>query len=287
MPKQPRFFAVLFTWGFALSVAGAACAEVEVLTLKYRNAEQLLPVLSPLVESGGAVSGTQNQIIVRASRRNIDEIKRVISSIDSQPRRLAILLRQDNAENVQGSSAGGEGSIHSRGGGELRASIAGSRNSNEDRVSQRVQVLEGYPATIFIGQSVPVPSRSMTGAVTGANQGVLMTETITYRDINTGFEVVPRLAGDMVQLQISPRRETRDSADVGNARGNRDSPGIPVPGSVNTQRISTTASGRLGEWFELGGVSQEESRQNTGQVRSSRVERRDTRRVWVKVEELK
>jgi hypothetical protein len=88
-------------------------------------------------------------------------------------------------------------------------------------------------------------------------------------------------------LEISPRRETRDSADVGNARGTRDGLGSPVLGSVNTQRISTTVSGRLGEWFELGGVSQEESRQNIGQVHSSRGERRDTRRVWVKVEELK
>lgn len=282
MPIRIRLLALL---GFFFAcLGGVAHADMEVLELKYRNAEQVLPVLQPLVEAGGAISGTRNQIILRASRRNIDEIRRVLAKIDSPPRRLTISVRQDSAENVQGVAAGVEGSIHSRGGGELRANVVGSRNSRDERVSQRVQVLEGYAATILVGQSVPVPTRSISGAVTGANQGVLTAETITYRDINTGFDVVPRLTGEMVQLEISPRREARDSRDN---RDTRDMLGNSAAVTVNTQRIATTAGGRLGEWFELGGVSQEASRQGAGQVHSSRGERRDTRRVWVKVEEIK
>ena len=118
----------------------------------------------------------------------------------------------------------------------------------------------------------PISARAASRTYSGANQGVLIAETITYRDIATGFEVVPRLSGDMVQLEISPRRET---------------PGNAGPGSVNSQRITTTASGRLGEWFELGGVSQEVSRQSSGLLYGSSGERRDTRRVWVRVEEIK
>jgi hypothetical protein len=245
---------------------------VEVLTLKYRNAEQVLPLLRPLVEPGGGISGMQNQIILRASRRNIDEIRRVLASIDNQPRRLRISVRQDAADNVQGSGGGIGGSINSRGGGEVRARVFDSRNTSDERIGQQLQVLEGYPATINVGQSVPVVTRSVTGGLTGANQGLLTSETITYRDVGTGFEVVPRVSGDMVQLEISPRRET-----LGNAG----------PGSTNTQRITTTASGRLGEWFELGGVTQEESRQNSGLLYGSSGERRDDRRVWVRVDEIK
>jgi type II secretory pathway component GspD/PulD (secretin) len=255
-----------------IGMSGTARADVEVIALKYRNAEQLLPMLRPLVEPGGAVSGMQNQIILRASRRNIEELRRVVASIDTQPRRLMISVRQDTAENVQGGAAGVAGTINSRGGGEIRGQVFDSRNVSDERISQRLQVLEGYPATINVGQSVPVPSRSVTGGVTGANQGFLIAETVTYRDIGTGFEVVPRVSGDMVQLEISPRRET---------------PGNAGPGSVNSQRITTTASGRLGEWFELGGASQQESRQNSGLTYGSSGERRDIRRVWVRVEEIK
>jgi len=255
-----------------VAVAGLVHADVEVLTLKYRNAEQVLPILRPLVEPGGAVSGMNNQIILRASRGNIDELRRVLASIDTRPRRLMILVRQDTAENIQGSGGGLSGSINSRGGGELGARVFDSRNASDERLIQRLQVLEGYPATINVGQSVPVPSRNVTGAVTGANQGFLISETITYRDIGTGFEVVPRVSGDTVQLEISPRRET---------------PGNAGPGSVNSQRITTTASGRLGEWFELGGASQQESRQSSGLLYGSSGERRDVRRVWVRVEEIK
>lgn len=270
MPKRSRLFAWFAL--FALCIAGAARADVEVFTLKYRNAEQVLPILRPLVEPGGAVSGMQNQIILRASRRNIDELRRVLASIDNQPRRLMISVRQDTADNVQGRGAGVGGTVNSQGGGDIRARVFDSRNSSDERISQRLQVLEGYPATINVGQSVPVTTRNVIGAVTGANQGAIISETTTYRDANTGFEVVPRVSGDIVQLEISPRRETLGAAGQG---------------SINSQRITTTASGRFGEWFELGGVSQDESRQSSGILYGSSAERRDIRRVWVRVDEIK
>ena len=269
--SKPLHLIALFVL-FALGFAGPAHADVEVLTLRYRNAEQVLPILRPLVESGGAVSGMQNQIVVRASRRNIDEIRRVLASIDSQPRRLMILVRQDTADNVQGRGAAVGGTINSQGGGDIRARVFDSRNSADERTSQRLQVLEGYPATINVGQSVPVTTRSTIGSVTGANQGALISETTAYRDASTGFEVVPRVSGDTVQLEISPRRET-----IGGAG----------PGSINSQRITTTVSAKLGEWFELGGVSQDEWRQANGVLYGSSSERRDIRRVWVRVDEIK
>ena len=209
---------------------------------------------------------------LRASRRNIDEIRRVLASIDNQPRRLMISVRQDTADNVQGRGASVGGSISSQRGADIRAHVFDNRNSSDESMSQRLQVLEGYPATINVGQSVPVTTRSTIGSVAGANQGGLVSETTTYRDASTGFEVVPRVSGDMVQLEISPRRETLGGAG---------------PGSINSQRITTTASGRLGEWFELGGVSQDESRQGAGILYGSSGERRDIRRVWVRVEEIK
>ena len=40
-------------------------------------------------------------------------------------------------------------------------------------------------------------------------------------------------------------------------------------------------------WFELGGASQDESRQASGLLARTSALRQDVRRVWVKVEEIK
>jgi hypothetical protein len=73
--------------------------------------------------------------------------------------------------------------------------------------------------------------------------GVVVSETLVQRDLGTGFVAVPQLNGDRVTLDISPRDDTLG----------------PLPGSVNTQRLVTTVSGRLGEWLELGGSVGEQS----------------------------
>jgi O-acetyl-ADP-ribose deacetylase (regulator of RNase III) len=56
------------------------------------------------------------------------------------------------------------------------------------------------------------------------------------RDLASGFEVVPRLAGGGVALEIVQQRET---------------PGFRR-GSVHGQRLATSMQARLGEWVEIG-----------------------------------
>ncbi len=47
-------------WGQAL----------EVISLRHRSAEQLLPQIAPFVEPGGALSGMNDKLFLRASPRN-------------------------------------------------------------------------------------------------------------------------------------------------------------------------------------------------------------------------
>ena len=90
------------------------------------------------------------------------------------------------------------------------------------------------------------------------------------RDQTTGFEVVPRLSGDRVFLDIAAQRESfRDS------------------GAVQGQRASSAVSARLGEWFELGGIASGGVRDERGILSASSARSADSRRVWVKVEELR
>jgi hypothetical protein len=244
--------------GLLLLIAGLpAWAEMEVIALKYRTAEQVLPVLRPLMESCGALSGVNNQLVIRASRANIAELRKVINSVDVAPRRFMISVRQD---------AGGAGNSGEPGGTASAARVYDSRSARETRMEQRIQAMEGTPAFIQIGSSVPVTNR----VVTQGPGGAVVTDSIAYRDATAGFEVVPRVAGDRVMLDISPRRDA-----------------IAAGGAIGVQRMASTASGRLGEWFELGGASQDESRQAGGMVAGTSALRQDVRRVWVRVEEIK
>ncbi len=255
-----------------------AAAEVEIIPLRHRTADQVLPVLQPLVERDGALSGMQNQIIIRASAANISDIKRVLASIDTPVRRLLISVRQEQSGSGERRDIAAGGTIASGGGGRVvigtdaprrpgvsvRLGEAGTRGG--EQITQQVQTIEGSPAFIRIGSetTLPVSSRTITPFGTVAQSGVAI------REANTGFAVLPRLAGDRVTLEISPQRE------------------VPGPGgTVHSQRLVTTVSGRLGEWMELGGLTQTQSAQRSGVLADTRELRDEGRRVWVRVEELR
>jgi hypothetical protein len=56
-----------------------------------------LPHLLPFVEPGGAVNGMNDKLFVRASARNLAEIRQLVAALDTPQRRLMISLRQDGA----------------------------------------------------------------------------------------------------------------------------------------------------------------------------------------------
>ena len=256
--------------------ASAAADDLEVITLKYRTAEQLIPVIRPLLAPGGAVSGMQNQLILRTSKSNLQDIKKMLVSLDAMPRRLMIYVRQSaegaGAQNgaelssrIGGAATGAQHMEQERHG--VTARIYETRGARDERITQQIQVMEGNAATIQIGQSVPVATPTVTRSI----NGIAFTDTVAYRDFVTGFEVVPRVSGERVFLDLSPRRET--------PTGSR--------GGGDVQRASTTASGRLGEWFEIGGSMRNDARSDSGLLLGAAGQRKDKQSIWVKVEEIK
>jgi hypothetical protein len=260
---------------------GLACArgdDVEVIALKYRTAEQLIPTLQPMVEPGGAISGMQSTLVIRASRANLAQLRQIVATLDTMPRRLLISVRQDAGAAFEQRSAGVSGTV---GGGDVRVGIneppqrrAGVsvgatdlRGSIDDRVTSQVQALEGSPAFIATGQSVPVHNT----VVTPTPGGRVVQSTTSFQNLGTGFHVIPRVAGDRVFLDIAPQRAT---------------PGGHGPGSANVQQIVTTASGRLGEWFPLGGVDRAAATARSGVLQGSAGVRTGSSSVWVKVDEI-
>ncbi len=282
-----RLITLLFCLLPALALAQQ---EMEIIPLKNRTVDQVMPVIRPLVEPGGALSGMNNQLILRASRKNRDEIKQALAALDTPARQLVIRVTQnrDAAMNRSGAEAfGSVGNDHVRvtqsptgvaaGGGTVvikqgssavGAQVVETRSTRTASAAQSVQVVEGGRAFINVGQSIPLP---MQQVVLGPG-GAIVTNTTVYRDIGQGFYAEPRLAGDRVMLDISPQFDTPGSAGYG---------------SVNTQRVSTSISGRLGEWIELGGSGQQAAGSQRGNLSVGTSDIRDNRSIWLLVEEVK
>lgn len=256
-----RFLALI------LLAAPAAFAQgtLEVIPLSHRTAEQVLPVLRPLLEPGGAMSGQSNQLIVRTSAANLAQIRAALAAIDRPLRRLTISVRFDNAQQEVRTGVDADARISNRGSSaDLR--IADSRSALEERVDQRIQVLEGGRAMIATGESRPLRERQVFRTPGGA----VVTEGTVIQEAATGFEVVPRLSGGNVYLEIAPQRENF-AAGAG--------------GAMRSERAATTVGGRLGEWIELGAASASSERSRSGSLSSRQSASAGERRIWVKVDE--
>ncbi len=261
------------------ALAAFGQGSLEIVPLRHRSAEQVIPVLRPLVEAGGTLSGQGYQLFVRTSPENLMDLRRALAAIDTPQRRLMISVRFDASAEATRSAIDARGTLRS---GDVTLSnqrfpterthvetrIVSNRSASDERVDQRVQVLEGSRAFISTGQSRPLQQRQV---YTGPG-GTTVQNTTVIQNIDTGFEVMPRVSGNTVHLEISPQRET---------------PGALGPGSVQSQRVGTSVSVQLGEWVELGGAIESSAGTAGGTLSSRDARTSDVRRVWVRVEELR
>jgi hypothetical protein len=91
------------------------------------------------------------------------------------------------------------------------------RFDNATEASQRVQALDGVPSVILLGASRPVRERQYIPTPAG----VIPQEVTVVQQSTAAIEVIPRVAGERVEVEISKRK----------------------------------VNGRLGEWFEVGQVA--------------------------------
>jgi len=264
---------------------------LEVITMQHRNTNDVIQILQPLVVPGGTVTGMNNQLIIKTTPENMAELKRVLESLDRSPRRLLISVRQDSAGTTHGEEQALSGkyssgemtteindpahtqdglvvSAQDKKGNVVRYHRQDSRGDSSEQNSFRVQATEGYPAFINVGQSIPVPNR--TTYVTP--NGVVTNDATEYVDATSGFYVLPRLNGDQVTLQVAP---TLSKASTG---------GMPV---FDVQNVETTATGRLGEWLEVGGINQGSSGNGRRILSSSNRQGQVSNTIFIKVDEVK
>jgi hypothetical protein len=276
----------------ALLVAAQAYADattVEVITLQSRTAEEVIPVLRPFVGSEGTISGMRDQLIVRTNPSSLRKIKKILTRIDTRPRQLMITVRQKNitrkqlegemaasgkvtigdnvSVTVRSKGSAGTGAVeYNRGKDTLRGRGQSAERYEAGSDIQQIRVIEGSQAFIRTGSSVPIPERT----IVRHSGRVRVIGSTYYRDVTSGFYILPRLVEDKVILEISPHRET-----------------MKQEGKIQFQTAATRVMGRLGEWIEIGDIERLSSERKTEIVAGDKRGGSERHGIFVKVEETK
>jgi type II secretory pathway component GspD/PulD (secretin) len=252
-----KTFAITLFTVCCLFITAASADEntVRVYTLRYQIAESLLPTINNILLSGESINAYNNELVVNASSASQDNVAQLLQVLDKPLRSILISVRNDSAGNSVNNNAsisGGirTGEVYLGAGGpvyrEQRGNNSGViiqgngvrvQSSHEVRQTssqqeQRVRAIEGSPAWISTGQSIPYRGTDQWGNA-----------IVEYENADRGFYVTARIIGDRVQLDISTSNDQL-SEDPRKRR----------IGIIDTQHLQTATSGSIGEWIHLGGI---------------------------------
>jgi hypothetical protein len=285
------------------SLTGTLSAQqltTEVFPLGYRTASELVPVLRPVVSPDGSISGISGQLVVTATPAQMQEVRRLLATLDKAPARLLITVRRDRSEHIEHDSASvqartdnvsishggvivGEGDATGGIGSEsVSVDVKSDRSREQREVVQRVQVIEGREAYISIGEEIPVRNR---GISTGPG-GVYRYDSTEYYPAVTGVYAITRLKGENVFVDLSTTsRERTGKGIIRTGREDRKfyrQSGHPV----SRADLSTTVTGKLGEWIAIGAVDQVGNSTQDGILATKKMLSESMYGMYIKVEKV-
>ena len=271
-------------FGCLLLASAAQANPLATIRLENRPAEEVIPVVEPMLADGDAISGRGFTLFVRTSPATLAQVREMIAALDVAARTLQISVFQGSTRALGalgidgrlriagedgsvaigtrrdgGNAAGGSVTYGTRGG-SASVSATGTRLRLRDNPVHQVRVSEGMAGYIETGKRIPIFSGTQWIGSDTVSGG------IEYQDVVTGFYVLPRVNGERVTLEISPFKNA--------LRG----------GNIETQSARTTLFGRVGEWLLVGGVSEqlERARSGSGSYTSTR-SRRDEG-IWIRAD---
>lgn len=240
---------------------------METVDLRHRSAEEIQPLIVPLMEPGEVALSSGGTLILRATPRRLEEIKALIAQLDTQLRNLVITVLQ--GENISAAELNAAARLRINGrtdNGSIRTRIQGGMTQIEtnrtDRHSQTIRTLEGRPALIHVGQLHPIRERHIYPAPYPS-----IFDSTVLIEATTGFEVVPRLAGDEVILEVAPW-----------------STSLQPHGTIRTQSAATVIRTGIGLWTEIGSSRQSSTENRSGIMARGYREQYGNLRILIKVD---
>lgn len=258
-----------------LTALPAQAGAINTIQLHNRPAAEIIPIVEPMLGAGEVITGHGFKLFLRASAQTLEQVEAMIAALDIAAKILQISVFQGSERSLETNSVSGnlrivtgEGSIAAgnngaRGTGSLSfgndnvsgdISASSTRQRRQSSPVHQLRVAEGSTGFIETGRQIPFPG------VGTSNE---------YKAVTTGFYILPRVRGERVTLQVSPFRNALSGSGSD---------------TIETSSASTTISGRLGEWLQIGGVSENSSSSQRGiaSYASSQGESSDS--IWIRAD---
>ncbi len=254
-----------------LLVSPVLADSISTIQLQNRPAEEVMPIIRPMLGPGDAISGRGFKLFLRSSPQTLAQVKELLGNLDVAASVLQISVFQGNDRDLKALSISGYLQIQK---GDPRVSIGNSnarvgvdaistRGRLRDNPIHRLRVTEGTEGYIETGEQIPYFS-GINWIAADTAMG-----SIDYKDVTTGFYVLARLHADKVTLQVSPFKHSRSKASAG---------------VINTQRTNTTITGQLGMWLLIGGNTEHVQGSQGGIGSYSSTKSRNNQSIWIKAE---
>jgi hypothetical protein len=262
-----------------LLLSTVQAASITTIQLQNRPAEEILPIVKPLLNPGEVITSSGFKLFLRASPASVEQVQDIVDAVDIAAKMLQISVFQGSERDLKTMAisgnlriesgdasvgvGGGVGSSGKQGAGNITynsGNVSGDINANSSQASQaskplhQLRVAEGTEGFIQTGNQL---------AYSSYNNGT------EYKDVTTGFYVLPRIRGSGVILKVRPFKNSQSNTRAGN---------------IETQSANTTISGRLGEWLPLGGVSEQFKRSQSGIGSSSSSEGSNKSSIWIRAD---
>ena len=259
-----------------LMTSAAQAASITTIQLNNRLAAEIIPIIKPMLDAGEVITGSGYKLFLRASPQSLEQIRDIVDALDTAAKMLQVSVFQGSEQELETRRVSGNLQIDNGNtsvgiGNSNKNNSAGSISYNSGNVSgdiiaatrhqhqssnpvHQLRVSEGTEGFIQTGKQIPY----LTGY-----------RNTEYKDVTTGFYVLPRVRGDMVTLQISPFKNSLAKAGIG---------------SIDTQSARTTITGRIGEWLPVGGVTEQSKRSQSSIGSSSSTKSQSQQSIWIKAD---
>ena len=236
---------LILTFLLMFSTITTAETALKIFTLQHRFANDLLPIVSPMVGVNGTATGLNNQLIIRTSSLRMQEIEKVVAALDKARESRKITVRSNNISEQQQARAEISGNVrigntnisNRRNAPASSGRMDIERNSSQTirNSDQFINVLDGERAFIRVGKIV-----SLTQEWISVTQRYVNVQQLPdWREVSTGFAVRPRSVGNQVELEITSRISKLNGQVI-----------------VDFEQLSTTIRVALGSWVDISSTMQ-------------------------------
>lgn len=250
---------------FTINLA-VADTVMEVIPLHNRPAEEIQPLLMPLLEEGDIINSNGFNFIVKTSPERLENLRRLIEKLDTRLHNLMISVLQDShktAEQLNAEAAILIAPPAIR----LHGMTGDTRNVSRLQTAQQIRTLEGQAAHIQTGRQRPI--ENVTVYDSGYGYPGIASNT-QLQEASTGFAAVTRLINpDEVIIDIAPWSDR-----------------FLNNGGLSTQGIETSIRARLGEWVDVGGTINQQQSNSQGYTGLNHTTRNQNSGILLKVERV-